>query len=148
MGGAKKAKSKGKVTAASEGAKTGQERQKNHCLRSAGLAAAVLCIFTDEVATDVIFCQQAMLLLQAGSDAGVHMARIQPFWKTLSAQSRMDLLSIPVAAAKHQAAELAAKQLAVVQTTLQAGRKGTKRGSAVEQGAPAVLQPRSWPCQD
>eukprot|EP00891_Asterochloris_glomerata_P006800 jgi/Astpho2/6800/Aster-07244 len=50
-----------------------------------------------------------MLLLQAGSlefDQAC-IARIQPFWETLSAHSRMDLLSIPVAAAKQGAERIA-----------------------------------------
>eukprot|EP00891_Asterochloris_glomerata_P009263 jgi/Astpho2/9263/Aster-06839 len=44
------------------------------------------------------------------ADARARIARIQPFWKTLSAQSRMDLLSIPVATVREQAAELSYKQ--------------------------------------
>ena len=69
-----------------------------------------------------------MLLLQAGSAADVQarMAKIHAFWETLSAQSRMDLLSVPIAAAQQQAEVVAAKHEAIVLTSLQhnAFRKG------------------------
>ena len=84
-----------------------------------------------------LVCEQAMLLLQAGSvefDPAC-IARIQPFWETLSAHSRMDLLSIPVAAGK-QAAEL---------ITLRHGEEGTLCGSVFEpEGACNLLQLRCW----
>ena len=91
-------------------------------------AAAIRCSCTDEVAIDVSSLEQAVLQLQAGSvaDAQACMARIQPFWTTLSAQSRMDLLSIPAAAAKQQASELAAKQGAAVLKTLQSRNSADK----------------------
>ncbi len=104
-------------------------------------------ICKDVMATDVMLCEQAMLVLQAGSvaDARARMARIQPFWKTLSAQSRMDLLSIPVAAAKQRVAELAAKRQAAQLTPVQhAAKQGTKHGSAFKQGAHNLLQ---LPCR-
>ena len=119
-----------------KGAKDGQQRQD---LRSAGLAAAIPCICTDEMAADVIdwLSEQALLLLQAGSAADVQarMAKIHAFWETLSAQGRMDLLSVPVAAAKQQAAEVAAKQEAAVLTSLQDTRKfsyDSKKGDAAQ----------------
>ena len=74
-----------------------------------------------------------MLLLQAGSlefDRAC-IARIQPVWDTLSAKSLLDLLNIPVAAAK-QAAELC---------TQRQREEGTHCGSAPKtQRACALLQ--------
>ena len=99
MGGAKKAMSKGNVPSSLKGSEGGQQRQEMHSLRSAGLAAAILCICTDEMATARGWpLHQAMLVLQAVSvdDAQMRMARIQPCWETLLAQSRMDLLSVPI----------------------------------------------------
>ena len=92
------------------------------------------------MATDAIVWlhEQAMLPLQAKSleaDAGARIARIQPFWKTLSAQSRMDLLSIPIAAFRQHIAAAKAEHWAAEQKA-----KGTKRSSALQQGSPAMLQ--------
>ena len=147
MGGAKKAKGKGKVNSSLKGSKDKAAKTGNSQPQVSRIGCCNFYICTDEVAADVTFSEQAMLLLQAGSvaDARERMARIQPFWETLSAQSRMDLLSIPVAAAKQQAAELAAKQEAAVLTTLR--RRGTKYRSAFEQGARALLQLQSWTWQ-
>ena len=87
------------------------------------------------MATDAIVWlhEQAMLPLQAKSleaDAGARIARIQPFWKTLSAQSRMDLLSIPIAAFKQRIAAAKAEHWAAEQKAT-----GTKRSSAIQQGS-------------
>ena len=120
--------------------------------------AAILCFCTDEAAaTDAVvwLSEPAMLLLQAGSvepasaDAQARITRIQPFWKTLSAQSRMDLLSIPAAAVKEQAAEFSYKQQEAEQASRQqilehatkhlaaeqSRNRGMKLGSAHKQGA-------------
>eukprot|EP00891_Asterochloris_glomerata_P009241 jgi/Astpho2/9241/fgenesh1_pg.00138_%23_18_t len=106
MGGAKKAKSKGKVPSNLKGsggraAKTGSSQPE------AGSVA----------------------------DARARMARIQPFWKTLSAQSRIDLLSIPVAAAKQRVAELAAKRQAAQLTPVQ---HAAKQADVMKQGEATI----------
>ena len=100
---------------------------------ASGQDDAVPCICADEVATDAIGLVQAVLLLQAVSvdDAQTRMARIQPFWETLSAQSRVDLLSVPIAVARQQAAQLTAMLHRV---------EGLKRSSAFKQGSCAPVQ--------
>ena len=156
MVGAKKAKSKGKVTSSLKGsegraAKTGNPQSQVSRIGCCN-AKNLLCMCTDEVATDaaVWLPEQGMLLLQAQSveaDARARIARIQPFWKTLSAHSRMNLLSVPVAAAKQCVAAAKAEHRATEVKAQQGRDKGTKRCSASKRGAPALLQLQCRTCQ-